>query len=320
VTIERPTFSVVMPAYDAESTIRHAVDSVFAQTEQDFEIVVVDDGSSDATVERLAAIDDPRLRVLQQENRGAAAARNTAISAARAPFVSFLDSDDLWMPTYLEAMRRGFADDLDIAFVYTDAWVLDPDRGRVSTVTAMHWQRPPVHPPPTPEDLLLELLDRNFIYAATTVRRAVLDELGPFDERLGAAVDYEMWLRIAASGYRAGKAVGLQGVYRKGRPGSISSNRRRVWQSLAEVYRIVAEEYDVSQAVRSKATSRRDAARREVEALSGGGAGLDGAWRTRFRPALVGLKTRVLRRERWYDVPPGEVADAFPWLVSLQRR
>jgi hypothetical protein len=129
-----------------------------------------------------------------------------------------------------------------------------------------------------------------------------------------------MWLRIAANGYRAGRTVGLQGVYRKGRPGSISSNRARVWQSLAEVYRIVAEEYEVSQAVRSKATSRREAARREMEALQRGGSSLDRAWRTRLRPALVVLKDRLLRRERWYDVPPRELADAFPSLASLHRR
>ena len=97
-----PAISVVMPSYNRESTIRAAAESVLRQTWQDFELIVVDDGSSDATVAALRAIDDPRLRILPQEvNRGVSAARNVGIDAARAPWVAFQDSDDEWLPEKL---------------------------------------------------------------------------------------------------------------------------------------------------------------------------------------------------------------------------
>jgi glycosyltransferase involved in cell wall biosynthesis len=313
-----PTFSVVLPAYNTASTIRDAVESVLGQTCQEFELVVVDDGSTDGTADVLNTFDDHRLRVIRQENRGAAAARNVGIAASSGRLVSFLDSDDLWMPSYLEAMRRLFADEPEVVLGYTDAWVIDPEHRRVGTATAMHWQRPPIPPPASSERLLLELLERNFIYAAATIRRDSLERLGPLDERLGAAVDYELWLRVVAHGYRIARPAGLHAIYRKGRVGSISSNRVRVWQNLSEVYRIVAEEYEISPVARAKARARLASARREVAALEGTAGLLGGMWRTRARPTIVAGRNALFRRNRWHAVPPRELAEAFPSLVGAQ--
>jgi glycosyltransferase involved in cell wall biosynthesis len=316
--VSAPTFSIVMPAFNTEDTVADAIESVLAQSDQDFELVVVDDGSTDGTATVLAGIADPRVRVLTQENHGAAAARNAAIRASTGRLVAFIDSDDLWMPTYLAAMRARFDASPEVALAYTDAWVIDPVSGRVGTATAMQWQRPPIPPPANPDRLLFELLERNFIYAAATIRRDVLDEVGLLDERLRAAVDYELWLRVVARRNPVARLDGLHAIYRKGRAGSISANRARVWQSLAEVYRIVAEEYDVDPGARAKARSRLAAARRELEALEGRGGLVGGTWRRQVRPALIEARNALFRRGGWRDVPPRELVDAFPTLVAVR--
>ena len=315
-----PMFTVVMPAYNTAETIGDAIRSVLAQTCSDFELVVVDDGSTDGTaaaVEQLAV--DGRIRLLKQENQGAAPARNAALAAARGRYVSFIDSDDLWLPAYLEAMAEALTHAPAAGFAYTDAWTIDPGSGRVGTATAMQWQRPPAAPPATAEALLLELLDRNFVYTAVTVPRAVFDDVGPFDASLRAAIDYEMWLRIAARGYVAVRPPGLLAVYSRHRPGSISSNREVVVSSLAAIYDRLAGDPGLSQRARDVAGGRAAAAHAELAALEGAG-GLGGAWRARIRPALVRLRNTALRRDGWLDAPPRELADAFPDLVSVGRR
>ena len=103
-----PLFSVVIPAYKAAGFIRQTLRSVYAQTEQDFEIVVVNDGSPDNTAEVLEQETDPRLRVITQPNGGECAARNRGVREARGVYVAFLDSDDAWLPDHLELARRFF--------------------------------------------------------------------------------------------------------------------------------------------------------------------------------------------------------------------
>ena len=132
-----PRFTVVMPAYNAAGTIESAVGSVLRQTIKEFELIIVDDGSTDDTLARLERFaGDPRVHVVSQPNRGPGAARNTAIGLARGAIVSMLDSDDLWLPTYLAAMDEALRTEVDSGFAYTDAWVLG-DAGRIAARTAM---------------------------------------------------------------------------------------------------------------------------------------------------------------------------------------
>src|SRR5450755_2097977 len=93
-----PEFSVVVPADNAAGTISSAVRSVLAQTQPDLEVIVVDDGSTDATAEIVAGIEDSRVRVISQDNRGLPAARNAGVAAARGTYIALLDSDDLYLP------------------------------------------------------------------------------------------------------------------------------------------------------------------------------------------------------------------------------
>jgi GT2 family glycosyltransferase len=263
-------------------------------------------------VERLAR--DKRVRLLSQENRGAAAARNAGVERARGRFIGFIDSDDLWLPRYLEEMGAALERRREAGFAYTDAWALDATAGRIERATAMAWQHPPAEPPPDAESLLLELLARNFVYTAVTLPREVFDTVGLFDVSLRAAIDYDMWLRVAAHGYKAVRPPGLLAVYRRGRPGSISTNRPVVLESLVRVYERVANELPVSTSARSLATRRSDVMRAELAAVQGA-SGFDAVWRRRVRPALAHTKNRLLRREGWLDPPPPEVVEAFPQLL-----
>ena len=308
-----------MPAYNTGGSVAAAVRSVLAQTRSDLELVVVDDGSRDDTaaiVEALQA-EDARVRLVRQENQGAAAARNNGIAQARGRFVSFIDSDDLWLPTYLEAMGAALEQAPAAGFAYTDAWTLDAD-GRVGTATAMQWQHPPAAPPETAEELMLELLLRNFVYAAVTVPKAVFEAVGPFDASLRAAIDYEMWLRMASRGYTAVRPPGLLAVYTRDRPGSISSNRAVVVGSLAGIYDRLADDPALEQEARDLARRRAQEVRAELSALQGA-RGLDAAWRAQVRPALIRARNTVLRRDGWRATPPPELVEAFPALESPTR-
>src|SRR5581483_4609036 len=100
-----PLFSVIIPVFNRAAHLKAALASVLAQTEQDFEVLVVDDGSTDNPAEVAQSFADPRIRLIRQENRGGGPARNTGIDAARGRFVALLDSDDVFLPDHLSAMR-----------------------------------------------------------------------------------------------------------------------------------------------------------------------------------------------------------------------
>ena len=184
-----PTFTVVIPAYNRAAVVRRAIESVFAQTRQDFEIMVVDDGSQDDTVATVAAIGDPRVTLLRHErNRGAGPARNTGIRGGTAPYVAFLDSDDEWLPTRLDRMLSVFErSGPDVGMVYTGAERIGGD-GTVITDT-----------PHDRADLSHILLTSNVIGGTSVamVRRDVLDTVGIFDENLRYTEELDLWLRIS---------------------------------------------------------------------------------------------------------------------------
>lgn len=304
-----PLFSILTAAFDAEPTVAATIDSVLAQTEPSWELIVVDDGSTDGTaaqVERYAG--DDRIRLVRQENRGLSGARNTALAVARGRLVALLDADDLYMPGYLAAMRAALERDSEAGFAYTDAWLLDDATGRIARKTAMADQHPPASAPADSRELLRELIERNFVYVAATVRREALEDVGPFDVSLPSLEDYELWLRLAAAGYRAARAEGVQAVYRR-RAGSLSSNERRMRETEVRVLDMVAERLPEDDPLRALAKRRAAEVEAHLAALSGGSAAL------RARRALGRAKRRLLDRRLWHATPPSEVATAFPDLA-----
>ena len=182
-----PKVSVVIPVLNRPVAVRRAIESVLRQTLQDFEIIVVDDGSTDGTVAAVQACVDPRIKLTRHaRRRGGGAARNTGIRMSSAPYVAFLDSDDEWLPTKLERQLEVFErSDERLALVYTDAeWVYQD--GTVRTIRRLH------------ADLARRLLTSNVIGETSVgmVRRSALNEIAGFDESLPSCQDMDLWLRI----------------------------------------------------------------------------------------------------------------------------
>jgi glycosyltransferase involved in cell wall biosynthesis len=307
--VGEPTFTVVMPAYNAEETIGAAIDSLFAQTRGDWELVVVDNGSTDDTLATAGRYQtDERVRVLQHPDRGISDVRNAGIEGGRAPLVGMLDSDDLWLPGYLERMAAALKADPEAGFAYTDAWILEDGTRRIHHASAMAYQQPPEPPPPDAQALLGELVQRNFVFTSATVRRRVLDEVGGYRSNLEAAEDYELWLRIAAHGYRAARVPGRLAVYRR-RPGSLSRDLALMARSVREVMQLVADEFDVPEPVREAALAR---ARHFDRSLTPDGQSL--RVRARLHERLVELRFALLDRRHGRDPWPPELEAAFPEL------
>ncbi|HEX2022057.1 MAG TPA: glycosyltransferase [Candidatus Thermoplasmatota archaeon] len=184
-----PRVSVVCPAYNAERHVARAVDSALGQSFRDLEVVVVDDGSTDGTAGVLAGYGEP-VRVVRQENRGAYAARNAGLRAARGSLIAFLDADDRWMPDKLARQVALLDERPRAALVFSDGIVVDRS-GR----------RPPrtffAAAPPSRGMAFRRLLRRNFIPQSSVVVRAeILRRVGPFPETRLAA-DYLQWLKVS---------------------------------------------------------------------------------------------------------------------------
>jgi glycosyltransferase involved in cell wall biosynthesis len=188
-----PEFSVVIPAYNRANVLARTLKSVLEQTFQDFEIIVVDDGSSDdpkAVVETFA---DPRIRYLRQENRGGGAARNAGIDAARGRFIAFLDSDDEFLPHHLQHMHRlldGEEDTVGYARVVVD-------RGAGRTLL-----KPPRAIRPGEHMATYLLCDRGFVPTITVVLPREIAWRVRYSEALRFAQDTDFALRLYLEGCR----------------------------------------------------------------------------------------------------------------------
>lgn len=188
-----PAISVVLPVHNRASVVGDAVRSVLAQQFNDFELIVVDDGSTDGTAETIEAFDDPRLRFIRQpENAGGNAARNKGIEAARAPLIAFLDSDDSYLPHKLGFTVRYFADRPEIG-VLLDSFVKRyPDRDLAEMAVR--------NPVLDGNDEILEALFDRRLWKATpgiAVRREAAIRAGMFDESLRRRQDFDFILRLA---------------------------------------------------------------------------------------------------------------------------
>ena len=187
-----PQVTVLMAVYNGAAYLREAVDSILAQTFGDLELLVVDDGSGDATGEILASYGDSRLRVIRNDtNRGLPAALNIGLRAARAPLVARLDADDRSHPSRLERQVRFLESHPEVALLGTEYRVIDerglPVQRRVwpvcATAVGIRWQG---------------LFGNPFAHSSVMFRRSVIvDELGGYDERMPAGVeDYDLWSRL----------------------------------------------------------------------------------------------------------------------------
>ena len=182
--------SVVIPVYNGERTIREAISSVLRQTFQDFELIVIDDGSQDSTVDILASIHDSRLRYFSYPNAGPSASRNRGFVQACGEYISFLDADDLWTPDKLEAQLIALREKPEAAVSYSWTDFID-EAGKPLGYGIHHTANGYIFP---------DLLERFFIGSGSNalIRSAVFDQVGGFDESVVPAEDWDIFLRLAA--------------------------------------------------------------------------------------------------------------------------
>ncbi len=191
-----PLFSVIVPAYNAEDTLAETLDAIRLQTHEDWECIIVDDGSTDTTFDlaRSVAAHDERLRVVQQPNRGTGGAYNTGVRAAVGEWVVICSADDLLAPEHLELMAEAIREHPDHDIFSCNGYYLQPD-GSLDVVyrdmvdqAVRSWS-------------MKELLERCFFSVGATYRRSLFALVGGYDEDIFGE-DYDFWLRAMARGAR----------------------------------------------------------------------------------------------------------------------
>ena len=229
-----PTITVITPAYNIEQYLGEAIDGVLAQTEADFEYLIVDDGSTDRTADiaRARARQDPRIRVIDGGHHGSSAARNQALQQARGTYVAFCDGDDRWSATFLErsltALRTAPADVGATFCAFASIDQQGREWGRISAA------------PPGDYDAERTLAGQcpQGNGSCLLLRASCFAQAGLFDENLRNCVDLDMWMRIhLASSTPLFRFIDEPLVQWRVRPGSISSSEAKRVDGLAEMFR-----------------------------------------------------------------------------------
>ncbi|MCM3409749.1 glycosyltransferase family 2 protein [Metabacillus litoralis] len=210
--------TVVIPLYNKEHYIKRAVQSVLSQTIQTFEIVIIDDGSTDNSYNKVAEIGDPRIRVIQQKNAGASAARNRGIEEAKTDLIAFLDADDEWKPTFLETVFR-LIEKYPVAGAYATAYQIILKNGRKITPIIESI-------PKTPWEGLIRqyskcvLRDLPVISSGVIVPKKTFEKVGLFAINHHHGEDQDMWFRISIHDHIAYSHTN-QVTYYRGLPNSM---------------------------------------------------------------------------------------------------
>ncbi len=217
--------SVVIPAYNAMLFLPETLESVLQQTFTDFEVLIVNDGSSDNIVEWASDIADSRVRLISQANQRVSAARNTGIAHAQGEYIAFLDADDLWEPTKLEKQVRCLDEKPEVGLVYTWTLLVDKENNPTGRIFASHLEG----------NIWDKLLVNDPIASGSSamVRRICFDTVGLFDRDLAYAPDLDMWVRIAL---RYPIAVVKEPLLRyRQLPNSFSRNRQGMIKDIRAV-------------------------------------------------------------------------------------
>jgi glycosyltransferase involved in cell wall biosynthesis len=185
-----PTVSIIIPTYNRSALLKQALASCLEQTYQDFEIIVVDDGSTDDTKQTVESLNSKKIRYIYQENCGRSKARNKAISLAQGKYITFLDSDDEYMPNKLEVGVSALNQNPQYGAIYSSAYNVDIDGN-------LH---PYVYPAPCSGWIYKEItlyLPLTLCLPTVMVRKEVFQKVGAFDENQNRFEDTDMWRRIS---------------------------------------------------------------------------------------------------------------------------
>lgn len=187
-----PVVSVVMPCYNAQRHLPRSIASLQAQTCEDWQLIAIDDGSTDGTLSWLRAQTDPRIRVLSQANAGVSAARNAGLAQCSGDYVAFLDADDTWAPDFMERLRNSLSSQPAAVLAYCGWQNLGIEGARGEPFV------PPDYDGPGKTLALLEGC-RWPIHACLT-RRSAIEHAGGFENSLKIGEDYLLWMEVAAQG------------------------------------------------------------------------------------------------------------------------
>jgi len=224
-----PKISVIIPVYNAMAYLPETITTVLEQTYTDFEVVIVNDGSTDKIEEWIVQVSDPRIKLVSQANLGVSEARNNGIRKSQGEYLAFLDADDLWESTKLAKQVQVLDCHPKVGLVYT--WVAYIDEQGNSTGRVVRNQQE--------EDVWQELTKLNLIECGSVamVRRQCFEECGVFDSDFvgNFLEDWDMWLRIART--YPFKVVKEPLVYYR----QIASSASRNWEAMAKSYQLVIE-------------------------------------------------------------------------------
>lgn len=220
-----PKVSVVIPAYNAMAYLPETVESVLRQTFTDFEMLIIDDGSSDHILQWVSQVLDPRVNLISQENQGLPSARNTGIAHAQGKYLAFLDADDLWEQTKLEKQVHCLEDKPAVGLVYTWTALVDKQGNPTGRMFISHAEG----------DIWEQIVVDDVISSGSNamVRRCCFETVGVFDPSLRSLEDWDMWVRIAARYPFAVVKEPL--VHYRQHPNSMSKNRQVMIQELRKV-------------------------------------------------------------------------------------
>jgi glycosyltransferase involved in cell wall biosynthesis len=225
-----PKVSVIIPAYNAMPYLPETVASVLNQTYRDFEVLIVDDASTDSTLDWLSNVTDPRIRIITQANQGTPGARNTGIINASGEYLAFLDADDLWEPIKLESQVNLLDANPEIGLVDTWASLVDEDGNPLGKVIESD----------ADGYVFSKLIVRNTICCGSTpmVRRLCFEEVGVFSRELLFTEDWDMWIRISLK-YQFGLIRESLVSYRQHSKSKSKNWRGMSEDSLAILYRVI---------------------------------------------------------------------------------
>lgn len=216
-----------MPAYNAAQYIAETIDSVVAQSYDFWELIIVDDGSTDDTVSVISQYGDIRICLFRQTNQGVAAARNLGLANARGEFIAFIDSDDLWNSEKLRIQLEQFRKNKNLGLVYADKLCFQNEK--------KNYYRDKYFVPFSVDDPYMRILTHDFIPTLTVmIPSRVINEVGPFKTELFGTEDWDMWIRICKKYHimYIDKTLGYYRVHAQGISKAFDRHSREEWKVL----------------------------------------------------------------------------------------
>lgn len=211
-------FSVIIPLYNKQHYIGDTLNSILKQSFSDFEIIIVNDGSTDSSLKKVKAFTDNRIRLFTTENRGVSAARNFAMQQASGTFFAFMDADDYWYPQHLEKLYQTITA-LDHLSVFTTLLEVEKANG----IYPANYSNLPVAPLQEVDLFETSLADNILSPYTTAIHKDVFSVIGPFNETISNGEDTEYWIRIGFH-YKVGLYNGITARHTYV-PGSLSNRQ-----------------------------------------------------------------------------------------------